>query len=134
MESDLKIYSISDLEFFIKEFNDKHPRPHGAIEMTPLLDISIMKDAQWPSNELPGVYIFLDSDKNITYIGKASSNIGSRLAAKFDVKWNPKTKDSIGCHYITTIPLPCDAYFEAPAIEEYLLNNIKTRSNKVHNG
>jgi hypothetical protein len=130
----LKISSLNDLKFFIKEFNKNHPRPHGEIDMTPLLDISIMKHAQWPSNELPGVYIFLDSEKNITYIGKASTNIGSRLAARFDVKWNPKKEESKGCHYITTIPLPSDAYFEAPAIEEYLLKNIKTRSNKVHNG
>ncbi len=130
----MSLSSISDLELLIEKFNTKHLRPHGTIHITPLLDISLMKRAQWPSNDLPGVYIFLDSEKAITYIGKASRNIGSRLAARFDIKWTPKSPESVGCHYITTIPLPLEVYFEAPAIEEYLLHNLNTRSNKVHNG
>jgi len=134
MEVNLKHSSINDLEFFIAAFNNNHLRPHGIINMTPLLDISMMERAKWPSNELPGVYVFLDSDKLLTYIGKASNNIGARLAARFDIKWNPKSEEAVGCHYITTIPLPREAYFEAPAIEEFLLKNLKTRSNKVHNG
>ncbi len=131
----MSISNIEDLENLLKEFNSKHPRPHGAVEMTELLDISIMERAQWPSNDKPGVYIFLDSEKYINYIGKASSNIGSRLVARFNVtRWKPKVPEAEGCHYITTIPLPVDAFFEAPAIEEYLLRFLTTKSNRLHNG
>ncbi len=131
----MSISSYIDLKNAITKFNVNHQRPHGDIALTELRDISIEDHASWPSNESPGVYIFLDSHKNITYIGKASFNncIGGRLNSRFDTKWNPKKPESQGCHYITTIALPRELSFEAPAIEEYLLKALSTRSNSVGN-
>ena len=129
----MTISNFSDLERAVKELKDQFPRPYGGAHLTDLLDISLQTEASWPSNESPGVYIFLDSDKNITYIGKASfgSCIGARLNQRFDTKWNTKSPESEGCKYITTIAVPRDNSFEAPAIEEYLLKCLRTRSNSV---
>ena len=131
----MEISTYTDLEIEIKNFNDNHPRPHGNIFLTELLDISKEKKASWPSNESPGVYIFMDSEKNITYIGKASfSNcIGGRLNSRFYTNWVPKKPESQGCVFITTIALPDKLAFEASAIEEYLLKKLNTRSNRVGN-
>jgi len=125
--------TFDDLIASVANFNLKHPRPHGEICLTGLLDISKETHASWPSNESPGVYIFLDANKQITYIGKASFNncIGGRLNPRFDTKWNSKKPESQGCVYITTIALPRELAFEAPAIEEYLLRELSTRSNSV---
>jgi len=130
------ISTICDLELAVEVFNLKHRRPHGDISLSNLLDISLNTRASWPSNESAGVYVFLDSNKNITYIGKASFGncIGGRLNSRFDTRWNPKKPQSEGCKYITTIALPDEAAFEASAIEEFLLKHLNTRSNKVGNG
>ena len=131
----MSISGFDDLKKVIKEFNRNHRRPHGEISLTELRDISLEARASWPSNENPGVYILLDSNKKIIYIGKASFNncIGGRLNSRFDTKWNPKKPESEGCKYITTIALTKDIAFEASAIEEYLLTNLKTISNSVGN-
>ena len=131
----MAISNFSDLQLAISQFNAKHPRPHGEVGLTELRDISLEAHASWPSNESPGVYIFLDLNKNITYIGKASFDncIGGRLNSRFDTKWNPKKPESEGCKYITTIALTKDVSFEAPAIEEFLLKFLTTRSNKIGN-
>jgi len=125
--------TFEDLEASVANFNREHPRPHGQICLTDLLDISKEAQAAWPSNESPGVYIFLDANKQITYIGKASANscIGARLNPRFDPKWNPRSHESQGCVYITTIALPRELAFEAPAIEEYLIRELSTRSNTI---
>jgi len=126
--------TFNDLKRVLDEFNNKHQRPHGKLALTSLFDISTQpRTASWPSNGKPGVYVFLDSDKFITYIGKASDNIGSRLSARFYVSWESKAKESSDCKYITTIPLPEDVWFEAPAIEEYLLRMLKTKHNVIAN-
>ena len=129
----MKLSTFNDLRIVLNEFNTKHPRPHGKLKLTDLLDISTQSRASWPSNEEPGVYVFLDSDKFVSYIGKASHNIGSRLSARFDVKWNSKTSESSDCKYITAIPLPINVGFEAPAIEEYLLERLNTKHNVIAN-
>jgi len=56
----MSISTICDLELAIEAFNLRHPRPHGDISLTNLLDISLNPRVSWPSNESAGVYIFLD--------------------------------------------------------------------------
>jgi len=131
----MPISNYIDLENAITAFNANHQRPHGDIDLTELLDISKETHASWPSNESPGVYIFLDLNKDIIYIGKASFNncIGGRLNSRFNTKWESQKPESEGCIYITTIPLRKELSFEASAIEEYLLKALTTRSNHVGN-
>jgi hypothetical protein len=129
----MEISSFQDLESRLDEFNKHHPRPHGILDLTPPLDTIPGTKASWPSNGQPGVYIFLDDQKQINYIGKASDDIALRLTPRFDTKWNSKSSESEGCRYIATIPLPKKVGFEASAIEEYLLMRLNTKFNKVHN-
>lgn len=68
----MELSTFYDLQVSLDHFNNDYPRPHGKVEQTDLLDISVEKNATWPSNESPEVYIFLNSQKKITYIGKAS--------------------------------------------------------------
>jgi len=129
--------STSSLEELVRTLNDlnqNYPRPHAQLELTPLVEVIPGTNAQWPSNGKPGVYIFMDENKKLTYIGKASTDIGLRLSARFDTKWRSKTTESSRCKYISTIPLHPTVGFEAPSIEEYLLMHLKTEFNRVHNG
>ena len=93
----MSISTFSDLVLVVKDFNENHPRPHGQIHLTEQVQTIPGTQATWPSNEFPGVYIFMDSKDNINYIGKASDIIGARLAARFDTKWNPKASESKEC-------------------------------------
>ena len=125
--------NLSDLKKAVEEMNIRFPRSFGEIAITDPLDISVKPDVSWPSNKYAGVYVFLDEFGDILYIGKASFGncIGGRLNQRFDSNWSPKSPDSQGCKYITTIPVPDTHRFEAPAIEEYLLSKLKTKLNSV---
>lgn len=125
--------TLTDLINAVEEMNVRFPRAFGSISITAPLDISVKPNVSWPSNKHAGVYVFLDEKNEILYIGKASfgSCIGSRLNKRFDSDWIPKSQYSKGCKYITTIPVPDAHRFEAPAIEEFLLSRLKTRSNSV---
>ncbi len=79
----------------------------------------------WPSGNLPGVYIFLDAEENLLYIGKASSGrrLKTRLRSYFKNNQGicvtrGKAKDTC---YVGLLPLPMNRCFEATAIEEYLI-------------
>ncbi len=128
-----KSSKLSDLIVAIEEMNARFPRAFGSVSITEPLDISVNPDVSWPSNKHAGVYVFLGEKNEILYIGKASfgSCIGSRLNKKFDSNWIPKSQKSKECKYITKIPVPDTHRFEAPAIEEFLLSRLKTRSNSI---
>lgn len=125
--------TLTDLLAAVESFNLNHPRSFGHISITEPLDISVKPKVSWPSNESAGVYVFLDADHRVLYIGKASFGncIGGRLNQRFDKNWNSKSRDSLGCKYITTIPVPEGHRFEAPSIEEYLLSKLTTQLNTV---
>jgi|SRR3990167_84862 len=127
------ISTLLDLENAIKEMNSLFPRSCGPISLTDPLDISIRPDVSWPSNKNAGIYVFLGSDREILYIGKASFGncIGGRLNQRFTSSWDSKSPDSVGCVYITTIPVPDTHRFEASSIEEFLLSKLKTKLNYV---
>ena len=125
--------NLLDLRNAVEEMNTGFPRSFGPISITDPLDISVKPDVSWPSNKYAGVYVFLDEESDILYIGKASFGncIGGRLNQRFDSSWNSKSPDSLGCKYITTIAVPDTHRFEAPAIEEFLLSKLTTKLNSV---
>ncbi len=129
----MSISTLSDLKSAVNDFNANHLRPHGQISLTQQVQTIPGTQATWPSNEFPGVYVFIDFDGNINYIGKASNNIGARIAARFDTKWNSKTPESKECFGILTIQLPKNVFFEASAIEEFLLRHLTTKFNQIGN-
>ncbi len=83
-----------------------------------------------------GVYIFFDKDLNVIYVGKASQNsaIFQRLGTYFKNDhnekclfvrhwWEKKPK------YFKLIFMPEGHKFEAPALEEYLIDKIQPYGN-----
>jgi len=84
---------------------------------------------KWPDVDKPGVYMVLDQDKKLLYVGKSSlgNTIGNRLGSHFQyAKDGSKTCVAVGGglwsrppFYVMTIRV--DKAFEAPSIEEYLI-------------
>ena len=116
----------NDLLTLLEYFNRDFPRP-GISALTVAEKYEIRKEwpGTWPSNESPGVYVLLNGDGNIQYIGKSTNCIGSRLNSYFH--YGPK-KECVAYHdslkeirQIWTIPVPRAHAFEASAIEEFLI-------------
>jgi len=88
---------------------------------------------EWPNSNNAGLYFIFDRDYQLLYVGKASMDhcIGDRLSAHF-----PNDKATETCRlarwnkeqpmYIATVGVPKDIRFEAAALEEYLIDKLKT--------
>ncbi len=94
-------------------------------------------DKQWPNSDSAGVYAIFSQDGTLLYIGKAWF-IGRRLASYFQYEF-PTTKEK-RCHvvhtqwtypptYVCTIAVPETSRFEACALEEYLIHELKPLDN-----
>jgi hypothetical protein len=115
----------SEIEAIITEFQKTYPRPGLNSLVVTWYDVDKEWPKSWPSGKLPGVYIFLDSNEDLLYIGKASSgrSLKTRLRAYFknnDGVCLRKGKAKDTC-YVGFLPLPLEHGFEAPAIEEYMI-------------
>ncbi len=110
-------------------FPEKVPRPFDCERGWP---------QTWPSNGKPGVYVFLDDHLEILYIGKSSANstVSARLASYCEYGTNRT------CHlkhktwkkspsYVWIVGVPNETWFEAAALEEYLIRNLSTAENVV---
>ena len=93
----------------------------------------------WPFVESPGVYFVFDAEMQVIYIGKASMNswFGNRLHTYFrsgdDKKCVVLNADSWKGEprFVAVIPMDAKYRFEAPALEEYLITELKPIDNKV---
>lgn len=82
----------------------------------------------WPFGDRAGVYFVFDRDMKLLYIGKASMNscMGARLSSWF---YGPVTGTcsvqgqwSNEPFFVQTLAMPENMRFEAPALEEYLID------------
>lgn len=91
---------------------------------------------RYPHADRTGVYMIMDSEDNILYIGKSSVAIGKRLGSYFSFS----SIDGESCHikdanwttpprYLATIAVPVNSSFESASLEEFLLSNISTSDN-----
>jgi hypothetical protein len=126
-----------DVESVIKEFNKKYPRPGlEPIAIKGEYDLAIDWPQTYPSVKSAGVYIFLDGSDNLLYIGKASckNTFGYRFGSYFkygeDGKYRATHEYYANARKILPIPLPDGHEFEAGAIEEYLIRELKPPLNK----
>lgn len=131
-----------DLECFIHEMNEKHPRSCGEISLREK-DFHIYDDwhEEWPDNKHPGVYVFLNKKDEVLYVGKVSNNscFGARLQAYLGYHPDDRNKPEIkhnalkdaGFLKIQTIALEKEFAFEAPAIEEFLIAKLNPPINTV---
>lgn len=92
----------------------------------------------WPNSGKAGVYAIFSTDGSIVYIGKSSMNsfLGARLSNYFG--YAPDKKScmikggdwSIHPEFIVTIGVPDSMTWEAPALEEYLIQQLNPELNK----
>jgi len=116
---------LKRIENAISLLNTEFPRPS-----MPLLSVGhpycLSRDwpGPWPGAGQPGVYILLDSEGGVLYVGKASCNVrlGDRLGHYFkygeDRSWRSRYQCYAATRYVITVPLPTGRAFEAPAIED----------------
>jgi len=97
-------------------------------------------DDDWPDADRKGVYVVFDMDLELLYVGKASHNncIAGRLGDYFKYTtdgtrrcklkhedWTRKPQ------FVATIAVPAEMSFEAPALEEYLIQTLNPSDNTV---
>lgn len=87
----------------------------------------------WPCNEQAGVYLILDENKEVIYVGQAKI-LGIRFYYHFKPvdgkcvlrgQWRKKPK------YIVALPAPDDAKYERLSLEEYLIQNLQPIDNTL---
>jgi hypothetical protein len=116
----------------VDDLNQIAPRPGiPALEISEPYDLEDdWPEKRWPGTNQPGVYLFTDSKGSVLYIGKAScrNNIGYRLSAYWKHSSTggaePKDDKAKDVKYVLVISLPNERAFEAPAVEEWLIQNL----------
>jgi hypothetical protein len=70
----------------VANLQNELPRPGIDALTVDWYDLEANRSHSWPNGSKPGVYVFLDSDENLLYIGKASSgrDLNTRLKGYFD--------------------------------------------------
>lgn len=87
----------------------------------------------WPNNGLPGVYFIFDENLTLLYIGKAK-NLGSRLSSYFMYESDrscrvKQTGWRVKPHFLVTASV--EKFFEAPSLEEYLIEKLQPSHNSI---
>lgn len=112
-------------KFVISQKYDLYPLSQGLENSWP---------HSYPFAERAGVYVILDEDNNILYIGKSSKYIRGRLSSYFKYGeheecqlkhdgWTTPPK------YVITIPMEADSSFECASLEEFLIFTISPSDN-----
>jgi len=129
--------TIHHLAAALMVFNGILQRPGiGPLYLSEAYDLDkAYPETYWPFANLPGVYIIYARDLTLIYIGKASmsATLGTRLGSHFKNSPDGSVIRPPGwgaAKFVQTVPLPRDHAFEAPAIEEYLLRELRTAENK----
>ena len=91
----------------------------------------------YPGHRGPGVYLILDAQAHVLYIGKASARntIGSRLAEYFGYDSQKRCQFKLSSwkwvpEYVATISIEPELHFEAPAVEEFLIARLRPPVNQ----
>lgn len=131
-----KARTLKNLHNALNSMNRKYPRP----KMRPPVfcepyDLDKSFANYFPGYDRSGVYALLDKNKTVRYIGKSSTNLGRRLGSYF--KRSDDRRKGIARHaelkrirYIVTAPMPKNHFFEASAIEEFLIRKLNPPLNK----
>ena len=88
----------------------------------------------WPNPDSAGIYIFLDSNKTIVYIGKASQ-MGARLSHYFGYGENAKCilkdKRIDDISYVQCYSCSPEEPYACLSLEEYLISEMNPKYNKI---
>ena len=93
--------------------------------------------AQYTNCGDAGIYLFLNEDLEIVYIGK-TKHFGARFGRYFSYIKGTKTcnlndKWNTNPRFIVTVPVPQSSKFENLSLEGYLLSKIVTSDNTMDN-
>jgi len=138
IEKALKL--ISDYENTYRHPNLQKLRISGLYDLFPDKESKYKVEKSWPDEWIycrsAGVYMFLDENLEIAYIGKAY-HFGYRFSSYFvyDENKKCKTKNTWKTvpRFVITIAVPDESKFESAAIEEFLLSKIVTTNNTIGN-
>jgi len=131
------------VDFYCKTYrhpNLKELTISGLYDLFPEIgNPDIYVESAWPSTYLlcgsSGVYIFLNNDLEVIYVGVAKSGFGNRLGKYFAYNENRKCRlkdDRItNPRYIVCIAVPSETFFEAASLELFLINEIKPINNTL---
>ena len=88
----------------------------------------------WPNPDSAGIYAFLDSNKTIVYIGKASQ-MGARLSHYFGYGENAKCilkdKRIDDISYVQCYSCSQEEPYACLSLEEYLISEMNPKYNKI---
>jgi excinuclease UvrABC nuclease subunit len=133
----------------LEEYKEKYRKPglpdlvlSEPYDLTP--DV---KDAQfacksqwndtWPNSTRRGVYFILSATGRLLYVGKASMDnvIGDRLSDYFETDATTKRCRIVhdawseAPRFVATVAVPVEMGFEAPALEEFLIEGLAPTDN-----
>ncbi len=135
---------LEPLERALREYENKYRHPSlGAFELSALYvlfpeesaPLARMRwDEIWPNCGRAGVYLIFSKTGTLLYVGKAWV-IGRRLS------WYFQYGENKGCKvihdgwtetpmYVATVAVPDASTFEAAALEEFLIRELKPSDNK----
>jgi len=132
--------NLNDVLKLVDEFSEKY-RGQSLKEFTLSKNYDLFPENtgsngwpnEWPNNGKYGVYLIMDKDKNVIYIGE-SINIGKRLSDYFQYSEDKSCKIvhnwSKTPKYVHTIAVSSETWFERLALEEFLIYNVKPIDNK----
>jgi hypothetical protein len=146
--------TLHEIEVIIAEFTEKYRREEfSKIRKSRVYKLSPDQSTTnnneycwpqtWPNNDYPGVYAILSGDE-VLYIGKASLQIlGYRLSSYFKYSKDRKSAVPNTSHVwskpptgVVTWAVPHELFFEASALEEFLIYKLKDKlpDNRVGTG
>lgn len=139
-----KSSEVLDLVNFYDE-NYRNPKlvkfiVSGLFDLYPEKETLQEVDKKWPeewiNNGRAGVYLFLDENLEVVYIGK-SNHFGYRFGSYFGYNENKKCKAKqtwkTNPRFVITIAVPDESKFENTALEEFLLSKVITTDNVLNN-
>jgi hypothetical protein len=147
MEDEKVVPTYAEVQKAILAFHEQWRRP-GIEDLPARLRLVHFKDpVEWArlwaeDGELQkhsrkaGVYSFFDTDKNLLYVGSARV-IGHRLYQHFHVPGSPPLRplpewvEQEKVQYVAILDVPDVCWFEALAIEAYLIEALSPPRNKV---
>ena len=131
--------SLADVRVEVANFNNAFPRP--GMEPLELSEaFSIPEDwrpgSSYPNSALPGAYFFFGPNQELLYIG-STVGLGQRIGNEYvGRKGVLKTKKFTGrkvvlgkAKTLRTIGVPVDRFFEAMAIEAFLIRRLQPPGN-----
>lgn len=90
----------------------------------------------WPNADGPGVYLVFARNMELVYVGKSTSSLNVRVSSYFrysrdgtrrcELKWEWRHTPC----YIAIIAVDKDKFFEASALEEYLIDRMQPLENQ----